>query len=216
MKKLPEWVPEEVIAYSRQRCEHNGYIGEHDQRGIEALCRAIESESEDMRKAWRAIAKRSEVVRPRLFAELITSVVCTAEKIQSQPLREQIETFRNLTSKVQALCPEFEKAFGQWPDSVLLERFADRPHTTIHELADKMDRFTQMFENTYQLFTDRTGKPGSKNAKRTFVIRLLSEQIGKNYGTPLHETVAATVSVIFDEYVDPDTVRKIVAYSRTP
>ena len=207
MKKFPVWVPEEVIEYYQRRFDPKEYTDEYDQLETEVLCRAMESEN--MRKAWQAIAKRSEKVRPWFFADIITTVVRSAEQIPSYPPPEQIKTFKELTAKVQALCPEFEDALGYWAEEVMLHYFGVRPDKAIHELAHNMEQFTRMLEDGRKALTVRTGKPGVKHAKRNFVIRLLLERVNELYGQPLHDTVAAISGVILDEYVDPETVRSI-------
>ena len=207
VKKFPEWVPQEVIEYYRYRLEPKEYTDEYEQLGTDTLCRVMEAES--MKKAWQAIAKRSEIVHPGFFAAEIPYVVRAAELIPTYPPPEQIATFRKLTSKVQALSQEFEDALGHWADEVMLHYFGVRPDKAIHELADNMEQFTRMLEDGRKALTVRTGKPGVKHAKRNFVIRLLLERVNELYGQPLHDTVAAISGVILDEYVDPETVRSI-------
>ncbi len=54
-------------------------------------------------------------------------------------------------------------------------------------------------------------KPNSPNAEIHYFIRLLSSYCQRRYNQPLHETVAITASVIFDQMnIDTDYVRKIV------
>ena len=209
MKKFPEWVPEEVIEYYRRQCVPQNTTLEYHQLGTEVLCRAMESEN--MRKAWQAIANRSHKVRPWYFPNIIMDAVRTSEQLSSYPPPEQIATFRKLTSKVQALSTEFKDALGNWADEVMLHYFGVRPDKAIHELADNMEGFTRMIESTRKSMTDYTGKPKSKHAKRTYVIRLLSEQVKELYDQPLHDTVAAISGVILDEDVDPELVRKLVS-----
>ena len=213
MKKFPEWVPEDVVEYYRRESESKERPDEFDRQGIEVLCRAMESET--MRKAWEAIARRKDKVPPSFLAGVIADTHLVTDGISSVPSPEQIATFRNLTAKVKVLSSEIEAAVGHLSDGVMLHYIGDRPDKMIQELADNMEEFTSMVEDHRKWLTDRTGKPGSKNAKRTFVIRLLSERIYDWYGTPLHDTVAATASIILDDYVDSDTVRKLIAYSKT-
>lgn len=55
-------------------------------------------------------------------------------------------------------------------------------------------------------------KPQSKNADIHYFIRLLSNYFRRNYGQPLHDSVAATTCTIFDrDDIDVDYVRKLVA-----
>ncbi|SIR91562.1 hypothetical protein SAMN05880566_1446 [Janthinobacterium sp. TND4EL3] len=55
-------------------------------------------------------------------------------------------------------------------------------------------------------------KPRSENAPAHYFVRALSEYLRSRYGQPLHEVVAVTVSVIFDDIdIDIDLVRKLVA-----
>ena len=65
-------------------------------------------------------------------------------------------------------------------------------------------------EETRTELTAYVGKPGSKDARRTFVIRVMSEDIKQIYDQPLHDLVAACCSQILDEDVDPELVRKLV------
>ena len=213
MKKFPEWVPEDVVEYYRRESESKERPDEFDRQGIEVLCQAMESET--MRKAWEATARRKDKVPPFFLAQVIAMTHLATAGISSVPSPEQIATFRKLTAKVTALSSEIEDAVGHWCDEVMLHYFGVRPDKMVQELADNMEEFTSMVEDHRKWLTDRTGKPGSKNAKRTFVIRLLSERIYEWYGTPLHDTVAATASIILDDYVDSETVRKIVAYPKT-
>lgn len=212
MKSFPEWVPEEVIAYYRDRCEQKKYTAEYEQRGTAALCRAMESEN--MRIAWKQIAKRKDKVPPICLARAIAMAPFAADQISSVPSSQQLKTFRKLTSEVQALCPKFEDAFGQLENWALRHSPEVRPDKAVQELADNMEEFTSMLEDARKWLTDQTGKPRSKNAKRTFIIRFLSERMNAWYGTPLHRSVAAATEAILGEAVDPHLVRKITAYSK--
>ena len=53
-------------------------------------------------------------------------------------------------------------------------------------------------------------KPNSENAHIHYFVRSLSGFLKKRYGQPLHEVVATTTCVIFDQEIDTDYVRKIV------
>jgi hypothetical protein len=213
VKDFPEWVPEEVVEFYRRECGPREHTDEYTQLATDTLCRAIKSQ--EMRKAWEAIGRRGDEIRPWSFAQIIVDAVRVSEQMDNFPPKEQIETFRTLTSKVKAISREFEDALGHWCDDTMLHYFGARPDLGIQELADNMEKFTAMVEENRRFLTDRTGKPNSRNAKRTFVVRVLSEGICNCYGTPLHDTVAATASIILDDNVDSETVRKIVGYSMT-
>jgi hypothetical protein len=53
-------------------------------------------------------------------------------------------------------------------------------------------------------------KPGSKNAEIHYFIRSLSDYFQRNYNVRLHEVVAITAGVIFEEYITADHVRKLI------
>ena len=63
-----------------------------------------------MRKGWEAIAKRGDAIRPWFYAQIVKDAVCSAERMDRFPPPEQIETFRELTSKVQSLSQDFDDA----------------------------------------------------------------------------------------------------------
>lgn len=209
MKKFPEWVPDEVIKYYWSKSEPKEYTDEYDQLATEFLCRALESEG--MKKAWRAIAKRSESVHPGFFAAEIFTLVRIAAQIPWYPSQEETASLRKLATKVRGISSEFEDTLGHCNDEPLMHWFGANPVNTIDKFASNMERFTNMVEDHRNVLKQYVGKPNSQNAKRTFIIRYLSERVTDLYHQPLHDVVASITSVLIDESVDPELVRKLVS-----
>ena len=214
MKNFPEWVPNEVVAYYRKRCEPKEYADEYEERGTDALYQVMKSPR--MEKAWKAITRRSDEVHPVSFATEILYAAQAATQIPWYPSRKETLQLRKLATKVRALHPEFESILGYWNNEVLMHWFGSDPVKAIDQLATSFERFANMVEDHRSTLTLYSAKPDSKNAKRTFVIRLLSARLTELYGTPLHDVVAAVTGVLLDEDVDAELVRQLVRYWHAP
>ncbi|SFH38328.1 hypothetical protein SAMN05216299_109122 [Nitrosospira sp. Nsp14] len=73
----------------------------------------------------------------------------------------------------------------------------------LRDVADKSLQFSKK--------TPLVRKPNSDNAAIHYFVRKLSRYLKEEYGTPLHEVVAATAGVVFDQpEIDLDYVSKLV------
>ena len=207
MKKYPDWVPEEVIAFHRRLCDAEQPLNPRfDRHDREILGCAIESLN--MQKAWQAISRRDKT--PILFAKIIMYVTGAAERMDMYSTQDEVIACKKLTKKVTALRTEIENVLGGYGDRTLSVYFEDPPTQTLQDLIDNLERFTKSVEKNRKVLKSYSGKPESTGGKRAFVIRMLSEQVKANYGKPLSHVVAATSSVILDDDIDPDLVKKLV------
>ncbi len=209
MQKYPDWVPEAVIAFHRHLCHAEQPLKPRfDRQDHEILGCAIESTN--MRKAWQAISRRDKKRNPTLFAKLIMRVAREAAQMYKYSTQEEVTACKKLTKKVTALRAEIENVLGAYGHHTLSVYFGVPPTQTVQDLIDKLERFTKTVEKNRMALKSYSGKPDSTDGKRAFVIRRLSEQVRAIFGEPLHVVVAATSSVILDDDIDPDLVKKLV------
>ena len=215
MQKYPDWVPQAVIVFHRYLCHAEQPLKPRfDRQDREILGCAIESAN--MRKAWRAISRRAKTRNPTLFAKLIMYVARVAAQMDTYSTQEEVTACKKLTKKVTALRTEIENVLGGYSDHTLSVYFEVPPTQAVQDLIDKLERFTKMVEKNRKALKSYSGKPESTDGKRAFVIRMLSEQVNANYGQPLHDVVAATSSVILNDDIGPDLVKKLVrTYKKT-
>lgn len=210
MPQFPDWIPEEVVVYYRQLgAEEHADNTHFEQSDIRALYRCMKSST--MEKAWQAINKRKEKNDPAKFAHLIALTNLSARRMHTYPTLTQIATYRKLAKKSRTLSEELQTLFDQLTIKTRDAWFGDSPNKYLEDLAERLERSAGYSEATRKRLTGLTGKPQSKNSKRTYVIRCLSEGIQRWYGQPLHKVVTLTSSEILKEYVDEETARKLVS-----
>ncbi len=226
MKKYPDWVPEAVLRFFESLPEGSGYskapihymADRANQLDIEVLAYAIEDP--EMEPAWKAIARRGNKVPPERFAKEILDVSYRVRHMDRYPTVAQIDAHRRMAKRARVLLADLRKNVGSrlqkdWRDprvNFLLKRnFHTEPLDALQEFAEYLDLTARDMEETRTELTAYVGKTGDKNAKRVYVIRLLSSAVKAAYSQPLHNVVARTSAVILDEQeIDPDLVRKLV------
>ena len=211
MQQIPDWVPEEVITYHKQLCAQELRVSKFlKPSDIRVLHRCMKSRA--MEKAWQSINKRKEKSDPTKFAKSIIDVVHISRRLpEFYPTLADIAKLNSLLKKSQALCGELDGAFESWDDFMLKKAFGDSPTIIMGKLTDGLSFAVRFTTGNRKSLKTLSGKPQSKTSKRTFVIRVLSREMQRLYGQPLHKVVALTTSEIFKENVDEETVRKLVS-----
>ena len=210
MEQFPEWVPEEIVNYYRQLHDHGHPKNSGlDQSDILVLRRCMESRA--MEKAWQAINRRKKKSDPTEFASLIVWTSMSSRKMNTYPTSAEIAGYKKLLEKTRALSRELEATLDLGSDARRKKWSGDSAIRLLEDLAADFDMSAAATTITRKRLTMLSGKPQSKNSKRTYVIRCLSETVRQLYGQPLHKVVALTSSEILKERVDGELARKLVS-----
>jgi len=100
----------------------------------------------------------------------------------------------------------FFEMFDETQREIEIPRFG-----ALKQIAEYFEETANDMETAITELKAYVAKPGMEEARRIYVIRLLSEEIQAIYGQPLTDVVAATCGVILDDDIDPDQVKKLVA-----
>ena len=212
MQSIPEWVPTEVLDFY-----HSLSGGPWDQLDIQILEYALTST--DMKRAWSAISRRVQTVNPQEFARAILTVSSLARGLDKYPTTAKIDAHYEIAGRVRRLANKIEKVASEtikndWNDErnhmLLGHIFKMPPFEALEEFAEYFEITAQDMDETRTELTAYVGKPGAKDAKRVYVIRMLSAEVRRLYNQPLHETVALTSAEIVGEDIDIELVRKLV------
>lgn len=211
MTSYPDWVPSEVLCFFQTLPDK--YT---DQTDVDVLGFAIQSPS--MKNAWKAVSRRQEKANPERVAQAILTVSSMSRDLDRYATTERIREIRGLAEKTHSFASNVvskaRKIIGEdWYNEFgypLKAFFKVPPVQALNELAEYFELTARDLEETRTELTAFVGKPGAKDARRTYVIRLMSKQVRDIYEQPLHDLVAACSSQILDEDVDPELVRKLV------
>lgn len=154
--------------------------------------------SSQMEFAWRAIKRRATKVHPSLFMKIVIQTASALRRFDKLPTKEEREALQTLKDTITSAIEKYAETGETWG---ALTRMPESIQLRLDFVSKKQSFLRAMVK-----------KPGAKDARRTFLVRLMSNQMSSTYGQPLHNIVAATVAVILDEVpLDTSHVRKLVA-----
>ncbi len=115
------------------------------------------------------------------------------------PRREAEKRYRKILEAIDQLIDLLNK------NHLLVVDWSPEESSELHALRDRIQR--------HSLFWDRLPtRMNAKNAKRTFLMRVLKDRVQKKFGRPLHSVIADTINVVFNTHpeveVTEDDVRK--------
>jgi len=167
---------------------------------------------DSMIHSWRWSQKLSTTQHRKYFhkiyeqASALSQMMNETIEFQYFSIVEQIETksIKGLLETLDASLPEFEDENKR----IDYTRFCLNDVTpSIHEILNDIAVKALRFSKEEPLVR----KPNSENAAIHYFVRTLSRYLKTRYTQPLHEVVAVTTEVVFDqENIDADYVRKLV------
>lgn len=170
------------------------------------------SACEGGKTGWRGNQKQTAAQRKAFYQEIhdtagrLQSLMHEASEFDFYSPIELVDDHR-----IEWLLEEYDASF---PDIVVDNDKNSYARFCLHEIMPStFEIFRDISKKATQYGEEESPvkKPNSQNAEIHYFIRLLSGYLQQRYNQPLHEVVASTTTVIFNqENIDDDYVRKIV------
>lgn len=161
---------------------------------------------------WRGAQKLSPNQRRDFYLKIhrqafeLSQLINEADEFNNYSCAELLST-DSLNALRNVLNLEIRRSGGEDNVNELTRFFLAEGTPSIHHLLNDIAAKALQFSQERPLVR----KPKSENAALHHFVRELSRYLKEEYGTPLHEVVAATAGVIFDQPgIDLDYVSKLV------
>jgi hypothetical protein len=231
MSAFPEWVPSSLVDFykrleAKEPIEGIGGEGECDpaieefvgpwypdsddfKQGLQLLQRLMESK--EMEKAWKAIAKRSIADSLEELAKIILILpnqLMTVDWRTHEDVMNRRSSLSRLSNDINFALHAYRRSLNDVEAGLIWVE-------GLYKEVKNLEELIRDHENIEAGFAQWIGKPGAKNAKRTWLVCFLSDQFDALFGQPLYASIASIVGVVLKETpLETDHVRQLVKNHR--